>query len=323
MALHGRGAVCAIVSVSSRNRRPGGHNNESAIIVAKMVAASGSGVSAGRLYVVATPIGNLQDISARARAILAEVEHIAAEDTRHSGAMLRQFGIATPLLSLHEHNEKSRADELIGKLQAGAAIALISDAGTPCISDPGYDLVRRAAALGIEVLAIPGPSAVIAALSIAGLPTDRFCFEGFLPAKREQRRTHLKELAAEPRTLVFYESPHRIAETLHDCAELFGAARECCMAREITKLHESTYRGSLATLVAELAQNPDMQRGEIVLVIAGAAAVEQDERAVELDRVLRELLAELPLKQAAHLASRLCGARENEAYKRALEIKKG
>jgi 16S rRNA (cytidine1402-2'-O)-methyltransferase len=291
--------------------------------VAKTATASGSGVSMGRLYVVATPIGNLQDLSPRAQAVLAEVQEIAAEDTRHSGVMLRHVGIDTPLVSLHEHNEKSRSDELIAKLQGGAAIALISDAGTPCISDPGYELVRRAAASGIEVLAIPGPSAAIAALSIAGMPTDRFCFEGFLPAKAEQRRGRLKDLAAELRTVVFYESPHRIAETLSDCASAFGAERECCIAREITKIHESTYRGTLARMIEALAADANMSRGEIVLIVAGAAPVIQDAQALELDRVLRELLAELPLKQAAHLAARLSGARENEAYKRALEIKNG
>ena len=194
-------------------------------------------VASGRLYVVATPIGNLGDLSARARDTLAGAAFIAAEDTRHTGTLLKAFGISTPMISLHEHNEAQRAPELIERLRGGASIALVSDAGTPAISDPGFDLVRACAAAGIEVVAVPGPCALAAALSIAALPTDRFCFEGFLPARAAARRTRLAALSAEQRTLVFYESPHRIKETLADCAEhLRCRARGGARARA----HEAT-----------------------------------------------------------------------------------
>jgi 16S rRNA (cytidine1402-2'-O)-methyltransferase len=273
-------------------------------------------VAPGRLYVVATPIGNLGDLSARARDTLAGAALIAAEDTRHTGTLLKAFGISTPMISLHEHNEAQRAPELIERLRGGASIALVSDAGTPAISDPGFDLVRACAAAGIEVVAVPGPCALAAALSIAALPTDRFCFEGFLPARAAARRTRLAALSAEQRTLVFYESPHRIKETL---------ARSAALARELTKLHESLYRGSLAQLAERAASEPDLSRGEIVLVIAGAspevAAEGDDGHAGALDRALKPLLEELPLKQAAHLAARIAAVRDNEAYKRALELK--
>ena len=279
----------------------------------------------GRLYVVATPIGNLGDLSARARDTLAGAALIAAEDTRHTGTLLKAFGIATPMISLHDHNEGQRAPELIERLRSGASVALVSDAGTPAISDPGFGLVRACAAAGIEVVAVPGPCALVAALSIAALPTDRFCFEGFLPARGAARRTRLCALSAEERTLVFYESPHRIKETLADCAEHLGPRRAAALAREITKLHESLYRGSLAELAERAASEPDLSRGEIVLVIAGAApeAVAQgdDGHAGALDRALKPLLEELPLKQAAHLAARIAAVRDNEAYKRALELK--
>ena len=277
----------------------------------------------GRLYVVATPIGNLGDFSARARETLQQCALVAAEDTRHSGAMLRQFGIATPLVSLHEHNEPERAAGLVGRLERGESVALISDAGTPAISDPGFALVRLAAAAGIEVVAVPGPCAAIAALSVAGLPTDRFCFEGFLPARDAARRTTLQGLAQEPRTLVFYESPHRLAAALGDCVVAFGAARSAVIARELTKLHESLYRGTLGELHARVAAERDLSRGEIVLVVAGALVPAAAGGDVELDRVLGVLLAQLPLKQAAELAATLTGARGNEAYRRALQIKAG
>ena len=201
--------------------------------------------SPGRLYVVATPIGNLGDLSPRAREVLAACELVAAEDTRHSGALLRHFGIATPLVSLHEHNESHRAPELVRRMQSGAAVALVSDAGTPTISDPGYELVSMAAAAGIEITAIPGPCAALAAMSIAALPTARYAFEGFLPARAGARRRRLETLADDERTLVFYESPHRLHEMLVDCAALFGPARRATVARELTKLHETVYRGPL------------------------------------------------------------------------------
>ncbi|MDP8984962.1 MAG: 16S rRNA (cytidine(1402)-2'-O)-methyltransferase [Pseudomonadota bacterium] len=282
--------------------------------------------SAGRLYVVATPIGNLADLSPRARTTLENCGLIAAEDTRHTGTLLKHFGITTPMVSLHEHNEGQRAAQLIERMQGGLSIALVSDAGTPAISDPGFALVRAAAAADVEVVAIPGPCAAVAALSIGGLPTDRFCFEGFLPARGGARRTHLQALEREPRTLVFYESPHRVAETLADCTAVFGAQRPAMVAREITKLHEATYRGSLGELVERAASDGNFTRGEIVLVIGGApleAAAEggADGHGGALDRVLTLLLAELPLKQAAGLAARIAGVRDNQAYKRALELK--
>ena len=281
----------------------------------------------GRLYVVATPIGNLGDLSARARDTLLASDLIAAEDTRHTGVLLKHFGIQIPLVSLHEHNELERAPQLISRMQDGAAISLVSDAGTPGISDPGFDLVRAAAAAGLEVIAIPGPCAALAALSIAGLPTDRFCFEGFLPARRAARRTRLAELAPEPRTLVFYESPHRVLKMLEDCVQGLGDARAAAVAREITKLHETLYRGSLSQLAARAAAEPDFARGEIVVVVAGASfkaaadAGGADGHGGALDRVLKPLLAELPLKQAANLAAEIAAVGGNEAYRRALQLK--
>lgn len=280
--------------------------------------------TAGRLYVVATPIGNLGDLSPRGRDTLQACNLIAAEDTRHTGTLLKHFGIGTPLVSLHDHNEAQRSPELIRRLCAGESIALVSDAGTPAISDPGFDLVRAAAAAGIEIVAVPGACAAVAALSVAGQPTDRFCFEGFLPARGGPRRARLLELKAEPRTLVFYESPHRVAETLEDCAGVFGAERPATVARELTKLHETLYRGSLGELARRAAGGGDFQRGEIVLVVGGAEpppAGGADGHGGALDRVLEVLLAELPLKQAARLAAKLADVRDNEAYKRALQLK--
>lgn len=281
--------------------------------------------AAGRLYVVATPIGNLGDLSARARETLANCALIAAEDTRHTGILLKHFGIATPQLSLHEHNEATRANEIIARLREGKSVALVSDAGTPAISDPGFELVRAVAAAGIDIIAIPGPCAAIAALSIGALPTDRFCFEGFLPARGAARRQRLKSLEQESRTLVIYESPHRVRETLEDCVAAFGEARAATVVREATKLHETTYRGSLLELLNKSQSDADFARGEIVLLIGGApqtAAGDADsEGKAELDKVLTALLAELPLKQAARLAAQITGARDNEAYKRALFLK--
>ncbi len=282
--------------------------------------------ASGRLYVVATPIGNLGDLSARARDTLGSCGLIAAEDTRRTGTLLNAFGLSKPMISLHEHNEGQRAAELLEKMRGGLSIALVSDAGTPGINDPGFDLVRACGSAGIEVIAIPGPCALIAALSIAGLPTDRFCFEGFLPARQAARRAHLASLALETRTLVFYESPHRVREALEDCVQSFGAERPAAVARELTKLHETLYRGPLSVLAARAAAEPDFLRGEIVLVIAGASAAAVAETGADghggaLDRALAPLLEELPLKQAAHLAARIASVRDNEAYKRALVLK--
>jgi 16S rRNA (cytidine1402-2'-O)-methyltransferase len=283
--------------------------------------------TAGRLYVVATPIGNLGDLSVRAREILQNSTLIASEDTRHTGVLLKHFGIETPQLSLHGHNETQRVPELISRLREGAAISLVSDAGTPAISDPGFELVRAAAAAGIEVIAVPGPCAAVAALSIGALPTDRFCFEGFLPVRGAARRKRLESLIAEPRTLVVYEAPHRIFDTLEDCAKVLGEERQAVVARELTKMHESIYRGSLGDLIAQADTDVDFGRGEIVLLIAAAPQKPDDAdggadgRGGALDRVLKVLLAELPLKQAARLAAQIAGVRDNEAYKRALHLK--
>jgi 16S rRNA (cytidine1402-2'-O)-methyltransferase len=278
-----------------------------------------------KLYVVATPIGNLSDLSARARDTLANSDLIAAEDTRHTGVLLKHFGIGTPQLSLHDHNEAARAVEIIALLRAGKSVSLVSDAGTPAISDPGFELVRAVAAAGFEIIAVPGPCAAIAALSIGALPTDRFCFEGFLPARGAARRQRLKALEREARTLVFYESPHRVRETLEDCVTAFGEARAATVVREATKLHETTYRGSLLEMLNRSREDADFSRGEIVLLIGGAPQTEGDEAESEakaqLDKVLLVLLAELPLKQAAHLAAQITGARDNEVYKRALALK--
>jgi 16S rRNA (cytidine1402-2'-O)-methyltransferase len=281
--------------------------------------------AAGTLYVVATPIGNLGDLSPRAAATLKNCDLIAAEDTRHTGILLKHFQVGTPQVSLHDHNEGARAVEIIALLREGKSVALVSDAGTPAISDPGFELVRAVAATGMNVVTIPGPCAAIAALSIGALPTDRFCFEGFLPARGAARKLRLKSLATEPRTLVVYEAPHRVRETLEDCVTAFGEKRAAAVVREATKLHETTYRGSLRELLDQSITDADFSRGEIVLVVGGASTAESADGDLEaksrLDKVLTALLAELPLKQAARLAAQITGARDNETYKRALFLK--
>jgi 16S rRNA (cytidine1402-2'-O)-methyltransferase len=279
----------------------------------------------GTLFVVATPIGNRGDLTERARAQLATADLIAAEDTRHTGAFLAQLGIERPLLSLHQHNEESRIDELLSRLRDGQQVALVCDAGTPLVSDPGFRLVAAAAAAGLRVVPLPGACAAIAALSIAGLPTDRFAFEGFLPARGPRRRERLAALRAESRTLVFYEAPHRVDEALEDLAGAFGADRPAVLCRELTKLHESVYRGSLGAL-CELAQrDPQLTRGEIVLVVAGevAATPTTDAATEQIDRLLRALLPEMPLSRAVDVVAGLTGERRNALYPRALALKPG
>jgi 16S rRNA (cytidine1402-2'-O)-methyltransferase len=268
----------------------------------------------GRLQVIATPIGNLADLSERARQALAEADLIAAEDTRHTGALLKAMGLATPLLSLHEHNETRRVPALLARLALGERVALVSDAGTPLLSDPGYELVRAAVAAGHEVSAIPGPSAITAALAVAGLPTDRFCFEGFLPARPRERRTALEALAHEPRTLVFFEAPHRIVAALTDMAAVLGPERAAVVARELTKAHESIYRGSLRELAARAATEANFARGEITLVVHGATAAADgvDER--QLRRTIEVLSKELPPGRVAAIAAQLTGATRAAAY---------
>ena len=268
----------------------------------------------GRLQVVATPIGNLADLSERARAALAEADLIAAEDTRHTGTLLKAMGLATPLLSLHEHNESRRVPALLARLAQGEHVALVSDAGTPLLSDPGYELVRAAVAAGYEVSAIPGPSAVTAALAVAGLPTDRFCFEGFLPARPRERRATLEALAHERRTLVFFEAPHRIAAALTDMAAMLGPERAAVVARELTKAHETIYRGTLRELAARAMTETNLARGEITLVVHGAAAAASgvDERL--LRHTIEVLSKELPPGRVAAVAAQLTGATRAAAY---------
>jgi 16S rRNA (cytidine1402-2'-O)-methyltransferase len=277
----------------------------------------------GRLAVISTPIGNLGDLSPRARDELAAAELVAAEDTRRTGQLLTTLGLSRPLVSLHEHNERERIDELLEKLRAGARIALVSDAGTPLLSDPGFELVRRVAQEGMSVVAVPGPSAITAALSIAGLPTERFTFEGFLPARLGERRARLAELAAEARTLVFFEAPHRIAESLEDMAAAFGSARRAAVARELTKVFETVYRGTLSDLAAQARSDANFTRGEITVVVEGAPRATEDAAPrAQLDATLAVLLSELAPSKAAALAARLTGAKRNEAYARALELAK-
>jgi len=278
-------------------------------------------VSLGTLYVVATPIGNLDDISARALRTLREVALIAAEDTRHSIRLLQHFGIETPLAACHEHNEREQGGRFITRLLAGDDVALVSDAGTPLISDPGYHLVRQARAAGIRVVPVPGACALIAGLSAAGLPSDRFVFEGFLPAKTAGRKARLEALREEPRTLIFYEAPHRILECIQDMVEVFGEARQAVLARELTKTFETLKGLPLGELRDWVAADANQQRGECVLLLAGWEAPEEEGIDAESLRVLDLLLAELPVKRAAALAAEITGVRKNLLYQAALERK--
>jgi len=273
----------------------------------------------GRLEVIATPIGNIGDLSPRARDSLAAASCVLAEDTRRTGTLLSACGISRPLLSLHEHNEAARSAELVARMQAGEVLALVSDAGTPLMSDPGYLLVRASAAAGLEVRSIAGPSAVTAALAVAGLPTDRFVFEGFLPAKSGERAAALARLALEPRTLVLFEAPHRIAEALAQLAAAFGPGRPAAIAREITKIHERTYRGTLGELATLATQDADIARGEITLVVGGAPLAAEEGAALAA-RLLPLLLKELPPARAAAVVAQATGLRKREVYERALEL---
>jgi len=287
------------------------------------VTLSTSSVAAaqpGKLYVVATPIGNLDDISPRALRTLREVALIAAEDTRHSIRLLQHFGITTALAACHDHNEREQGGRFVARLLAGDDVALISDAGTPLISDPGYHLVRQVRAAGIEVVPVPGPSALIAALSAAGLPSDRFIFEGFLPAKAAARRGRLELLKEEPRTLIFYEAPHRVLESVQDMASLFGKDRHAVLARELTKTFETLRGAPLGELAEWIAADSNQQRGECVLLVTGWQAPEgEDAISGEALRVLDLLLGELPVKRAAALAAEITGVRKNLLYQAALE----
>ncbi len=273
----------------------------------------------GKLFIVATPIGNLEDLTPRARQTLAEVDLIAAEDTRHTGRLLSHIGVKTRLLALHDHNEEQAVPKLIAALQSGQSIALVSDAGTPLVSDPGYRLVRAAHASGIAVSPIPGASAVTAALSVAGLPTDRFCFEGFLPAKKAARLSVLETLSRETRTLVFYESVHRIADALADMCDVFGDERTAFIGRELTKMHEQCVQETLGFLRDKVAAGSIVGKGEFVIVVAGCE--ELAESSLEIDRLLEALAARLSAKDAARVAAEATGLKRNDLYKRLLLIR--
>ena len=278
-----------------------------------------SEINCGTLYVVATPIGNLEDISARALEILSSVSVIAAEDTRHSKALLQRYQIATRMVSYHDFSNNAAVHKLLSQLEAGASIALISDAGTPLISDPGYRLVSAARDRGIAVFPVPGASALTAALSVAGLPTDRFLFEGFLPAKTSARSQRLQELSAETRTLVLYESNHRILAALQDMVAVLGGARQIFVGRELTKKFETHYRGTLESALVWLQEDSNQQKGEFVLVIAGSDPREEEDRqhqqALQVVALLRE---EMSLNRAVAIAARISGARKNRLYEAAL-----
>lgn len=272
------------------------------------------------LYVVATPIGNLQDITPRAIQVLKEVCVIAVEDTRHSSKLLQHFDIRTPMLSYHDHNERVASDALLSYLAEGKSVALISDAGTPLISDPGFYLVREVRRAGYRVMPVPGASALIAALSVSGLPTNRFMFEGFLPAKSQARQEKLKTCINESATIIFYESPHRIASTLNDMQMVLGNNRYVVLARELTKTYESVYGAPLEQLIVWINEDKNRQRGEFVVLIHPAEVADKNELTESTQKTLTILLEELSLKQAVKLAAKITGANKNALYNYALAL---
>ena len=274
----------------------------------------------GFLYVVATPIGNLADISERAKTVLSSVDIVAAEDTRHTGRLLQHLAIKTKLISLHDHNERQKTSTLLHKLQNGSNIALVSDAGTPLISDPGYFLVREVRAAGIKIIPVPGACALIAALSVSGVATDKFIFEGFLPAKSTARIKHLQTLGNESRSLVFYESTHRIEETLTDMLAVFGADRQITIARELTKTFETIHADTLENILLWMAGDSDQKRGEFVVVVSGNSDGSTKEQQ-ESDRLVDILATKLPLAQATVLVAEITGERKKDLYQRALQRK--
>lgn len=286
-----------------------------------MTANDSSVDRAGTLYVVATPIGNLDDLSARARSVLASVDRILAEDTRHSGRLLQHLGISKPMMPLHDHNERDRLERVLDLLGQGEQLALISDAGTPLISDPGYVLVREVRARGMNVVPVPGACALIAALSAAGLPTDRFVFEGFLPPKSGARRRALERCRQQTATMVFYESPRRIGDCVADMEEAFGGAREVVLARELTKTFETFYSGTLEQVAGQLAEDSNAAKGEYVVMVRGAEDAGPEGGDVNVDALLTALLAELPVKKAARIVADATGLPRNDLYKRALSLK--
>ncbi|QLK59702.1 16S rRNA (cytidine(1402)-2'-O)-methyltransferase [Enterobacteriaceae bacterium Kacie_13] len=279
-------------------------------------------ISASTLYIVPTPIGNLGDITQRALAVLSSVDLIAAEDTRHTGLLLHHFGISAKMYPLHDHNEQQKAEHLLSKLQEGQSIALVSDAGTPLINDPGYHLVRRCREAGVRVVPLPGACAAIAALSAAGLPSDRFCYEGFLPAKTKSRKDTLQALIEEPRTLIFYESTHRLLDSLQDMVEVWGPDRYVVLARELTKTWENIRGDGVGALLAWVREDETRKRGEMVLIVEGHKA-DTEALPAEALRTLTLLQKELPLKKAAALAAEIHGVKKNALYKYALDEQEG
>ena len=275
----------------------------------------------GSLYIVATPIGNMGDITERAQQTLRDVDVIAVEDTRRSGQLLRHFEISTPMIAVHEHNERQICDSLLSRIEKGENIALISDAGTPLLSDPGYFLVKQARERELSVVPIPGVSAVITALSVAGLPTDRFIFEGFLPAKSTARQQKLEKLKEDMRTVIFYEAPHRIVEMLKDCQTVFGGERKVVIARELTKTFETVYGDTLEKLIPWVEADENQKKGEFVVLLHGAVAREETGVDAESERILLILLKDLPVKQAAALAASITGLKKNALYQFALKLK--
>jgi 16S rRNA (cytidine1402-2'-O)-methyltransferase len=275
-------------------------------------------VEKGCLYIVATPIGNLDDITYRAVQVLKEVDAIAAEDTRHSKKLMQHLGVTTPLVALHEHNENALSEKIIKRLERGESLALISDAGTPLISDPGFPLVNQAHKAGLKIIPVPGASSVLAALSVSGLPTDRFVFEGFLPSKKTARQNRLRELEKETRTLILFETPHRIAVALADLTEVLGEDREIVIARELTKTHEEVIRGSVGQVLEAASSEALQERGEFVLVLAGNGNKQSaiDDQALKIFDLLME---ELPLKTSALLAAKITGLKRKDFYNEGLK----
>ncbi|MCP2231781.1 16S rRNA (cytidine(1402)-2'-O)-methyltransferase [Erwinia aphidicola] len=276
-------------------------------------------ISASTLYIVPTPIGNLGDITQRALKVLASVDLIAAEDTRHTGLLLQHFAINARLFALHDHNEQQKAEVLLAKLREGQSVALVSDAGTPLINDPGYHLVRLCREAGIRVVPLPGACAAIAALSAAGLPSDRFCYEGFLPAKSKGRCDTLRALELEPRTIIFYESTHRLLDSLQDMVTVLGPERYVVLAREITKTWESIHGAPVGELLAWVQEEENRRKGEMVLIVEGYHQAEEEALPPEALRTLALLQSELPLKKAAALTAEIHGVKKNALYKYALE----
>lgn len=279
-------------------------------------------IEAGILYVVATPIGNLGDITQRARDVMAEVDVIAAEDTRHTGHLLQHLQIGTATLALHDHNERDRAPQLVARLMRGDNVALVSDAGTPLVSDPGFHLVRLAREQGIRVVPVPGASALLAALAASGLPSDRFVFEGFLPVKSAARKQRLEKLAGETRTTIVYEAPHRLLDTLQDMTSVFGPERTVVLARELTKTFETIRGDGVGALLNWVQGDANQQKGEMVLLIQGAGIGDSDAAELEGQRILKLLLEELPLSHASALAAKIVGCKKKPLYDYGLSIKK-